>query len=159
MGEIGEWSRESKETRNDKRRADDWLIVSGTCYYAKNRSSLTTYDRIGKIVQHGAHTIYVAEIGRVDLEPCSDPARHRRTNPPHLNQQCLAHSDADCNRFNATLGHSRHGSEFRVGEHFYGSTKKVSRYGTRSGSAVCRGWSLLGIRGGVVYKSELLLCA
>jgi hypothetical protein len=77
MGEIGEFWRDVKEDRErrklknppPKRRCWDWMIVSGTCHYAKDRSSFKTYRPLGKTIKgkvFGSH-VYVAGIGAVEL--------------------------------------------------------------------------------------------
>jgi hypothetical protein len=70
MGEIGEWSRVMKEQKKQqklkhpqRRRCYDWMIVSGNCHYAKNRSSFKTYTHI----QGTAGGAAVIGVGSVEL--------------------------------------------------------------------------------------------
>ena len=55
---------------SSQRRCWDWMVVSGTCHYAKDRSAFKTYHEVGKTVGHTMfpeQTIFVAGIGTVEL--------------------------------------------------------------------------------------------
>ena len=71
MGEIGEYWKDVKAHRKNqkatgqpRRRCFDWMVVSGDCHYAKNRSSFKEYRR----VQGTAQGAPVIGMGTVELE-------------------------------------------------------------------------------------------
>ncbi|KAB8068244.1 hypothetical protein BDV29DRAFT_184889 [Aspergillus leporis] len=78
MGEIGEFWRDVKEDRKrgklenrPHRRCWDWMIVSGHCHYARNRSSFVTYRRVGRHISDsmmGGSKTFVAGVGTVELK-------------------------------------------------------------------------------------------
>jgi hypothetical protein len=62
MGDIGE--------NQPQRRCLDWMIVSGTCHFAKDRSAFQTYRGVGTSVRNFIikdQTIFVAGVGTVEL--------------------------------------------------------------------------------------------
>ncbi|EEA23556.1 hypothetical protein TMatcc_002433 [Talaromyces marneffei ATCC 18224] len=90
MGEIGahykdlkayrKRKREGKDTKtnNKKKRTDeprrrrcwDWMITTGNCHYAKNRSSFKEYRRVGKSIPNGVIEgilTFIAGVGSVEL--------------------------------------------------------------------------------------------
>jgi hypothetical protein len=102
MGEIGEWSRIMKTQKKAKklaqpqqRRCWDWMIVSGTCNYAKNRSSFKTYRRI----QGTAGGAPVIGIGTVELQVRRSPGS--KETGPLLLENVLHIPSASCNGLNA----------------------------------------------------------
>ncbi|KAL4789795.1 hypothetical protein BDV19DRAFT_373543 [Aspergillus venezuelensis] len=107
MGEIGEFSkdmrarkRQAKEANPPRRRCHDWMIVSGSCHYAKNRSSFTTYRRVGKRMGQGLASVYVAGIGTIQLQVRSSPARGAPTRTLELHD--VLHTPGTiCNGFNS----------------------------------------------------------
>lgn len=71
MGEIGEYWKDVKAHRKNqkatgqpRRRCFDWMVVSGDCHYAKNRSSFKNYRR----VRGTAQGVPVIGMGTVELE-------------------------------------------------------------------------------------------
>ncbi|KAL4967680.1 uncharacterized protein BDV14DRAFT_168998 [Aspergillus stella-maris] len=107
MGEIGEFSkdmrarkRQAKERNPPRRRCHDWMIVSGSCHYAKNRSAFTTYRRVGRQMGGGLSSIYVAGIGTVRLQVRSSAARGAPTRTLELHN--VLHTPGTiCNGFNS----------------------------------------------------------
>lgn len=95
MGEIGEIAREIKENRKrlkqkrekqksqkqkqqqkqQHRRCWDWIAVSGSCHYARNRSSFKEYRQVGKTVKTGVISpeLLVYGVGTVELKVRSSP--------------------------------------------------------------------------------------
>ncbi|KAJ0417920.1 hypothetical protein BJY00DRAFT_197443 [Aspergillus carlsbadensis] len=82
MGDIGEHYRDVRAAKKHRaqsrasthppapqRRCWDWMIVSGNTHYAKNRSSFTTYRRVGRsIPRPTTGETFVAGIGTVELK-------------------------------------------------------------------------------------------
>jgi Pol polyprotein len=62
---------ERQENPPQRRRCWDWMIVSGDCHYARDRSAFKTYRHVGKTIQGNAmilnQNIFVAGIGTVEL--------------------------------------------------------------------------------------------
>ncbi|KAB8209340.1 hypothetical protein BDV34DRAFT_188913 [Aspergillus parasiticus] len=76
MSDIGEHSGNVKKDQkaedrenSSHRRCWDWVIVSGNCHYARNRSSFVTYRRVGLVISDGIFggDIFVAGMGTVEL--------------------------------------------------------------------------------------------
>jgi hypothetical protein len=73
------------------------MIVSGSCHYAKDRESFSTYGPVNKTVNDG--NTFVAGVGDVELQVKSSPKRGslvktlKLENVPHI-------PDAFCNGFN-----------------------------------------------------------
>jgi hypothetical protein len=137
MGEIGEYhkdikahrwrKREVKDTkRNQKRkrtdepprrRCWDWMITTGNCHYAKNRSSFKEYRRVGKSIQNGViegMTTFVAGVGTVELKV---QTTHEEGSPIRtLVLEAVLHiPDAKCNGFSVAVYHTVHGGSTRLG--------------------------------------------
>ncbi len=101
MGEIGEHFRDVKAHRKQqklgnppRRRCWDWMIVSGDCHYAKNRSSFRTYRRF----QGTAQGATVIGIGTVELEVRRSPTKGSGTHTLVL-KNVLHIPGALCNGF------------------------------------------------------------
>jgi len=60
-----------QENPPQRRRCWDWMIVSGDCHYARDRSAFKTYRHVGKTIRGNAmisnQNIFVAGIGTVEL--------------------------------------------------------------------------------------------
>ncbi|KAL4947220.1 hypothetical protein BDW69DRAFT_121290 [Aspergillus filifer] len=133
MGEIADWSRAQKtqhkqrgiKTPPPRRRCYDWFVISGTCHYAKNRSSFKTYQRVGKTVLDRCHPTYVAGIGRVDLKVRYSPEKGTKTGSISLNN-VLHIPNALYNGLNHSLSHSCHRREYRPVHLFCGFDEKGS---------------------------------
>ncbi|KAF9885797.1 hypothetical protein FE257_012379 [Aspergillus nanangensis] len=81
----------SKPTTDSSKRCWDWMIVSGNCHYAKNRSMFRSYRRApGKIAGNR-----VLGVGRVELQVQRAP-EDTRTNTLVL-QDVLHMPNAPCN--------------------------------------------------------------
>ncbi|RDW72535.1 uncharacterized protein DSM5745_07707 [Aspergillus mulundensis] len=157
MGEIGEFSKQMKALKKQRqqeklqreqektqrgqesprpnpaprRRCYDWMLVSGTCHYAKNRSSFSTYRRIGREVPcdiFGGST-YVAGIGTVKLQVRSIPRRGALTRTIVL-ENVLHVPSAICNGFNFHAYHRQHGGDTAAGPWDGPGSKWNTDYGT-----------------------------
>ncbi|KAL4886880.1 hypothetical protein BJY04DRAFT_212848 [Aspergillus karnatakaensis] len=106
MGEIGEFYRDPP-----LRRCWDWVIVSGNCHYAKNRSSFKDYRGVGKHVSTGfptASSLLVLGVGTVELQVATgrlpgSPAR------PLVLENVLHIPDAVYNGFSMIVDAHRNG--------------------------------------------------
>lgn len=107
MGEMGEFWRAVKEDKRRRahenpphHRCWDWMIVSGSCHYAKNRSSFVTYRRVGRKVPSGVTggDAFVAGIGSVELKVRSGKAKGSPVRTLVL-YDVLHIPDAVCNGF------------------------------------------------------------
>jgi hypothetical protein len=103
MGEFGEFSRVLKEQRKEqklanppRRRCYDWIVTTGSCHYAKNRSSFQTYERLPVNVTVGGQRVIGK--GTVQLKVRCSPARHSATRVITL-EDVLHIPDAICNGF------------------------------------------------------------
>ncbi|RWR00118.1 hypothetical protein C8Q69DRAFT_441164 [Paecilomyces variotii] len=79
MGKVGEHWRDVKAHRKrqkrqklenpPRRRCWDWMLVMGSCHYARNRSSFKEYRRVGRKVTTAVipGDVYVAGVGTVEL--------------------------------------------------------------------------------------------
>ncbi|RAH85140.1 hypothetical protein BO86DRAFT_407521 [Aspergillus japonicus CBS 114.51] len=56
-----------------RRRCWDWMVVSGTNHYAKNRASFKSYRPVNRMVSNG--TLFIAGVGTVELSVRASPAR------------------------------------------------------------------------------------
>jgi len=104
MGEIGEFWKDVKASRKEqentnppRRRCYDWMIVSGHCHYAKNRSSFTKYRRI----QATAQGMRVIGIGTVRLQVLRSPGSWGAHTL--VLEDVLHIPDAICNGFRSQL--------------------------------------------------------
>jgi len=111
MGEIGEYWRDVKAHRKQqnqeqkqkvpnppRRRCYDWIIVSGTSHYAKNRSSFKAYQHITPRVAGGQRVIGV---GTVELQVETSPTD---STPRTLVIKNVLHiPEAICNGYNPML--------------------------------------------------------
>lgn len=109
-GDIGEHYNALRERRkrqklenSPRRRCWDWMIVSGHCHYAKNRSSFKTYQHLGKhihgsIIRTEVPRLFVAGVGTVELKVRSDI---KKGSPDHtlILENVLHIPDAPCNGF------------------------------------------------------------
>ncbi|QKX62832.1 uncharacterized protein TRUGW13939_09997 [Talaromyces rugulosus] len=91
MGDIGEHWKDVKEQRKKRkqkkrqkrqknqspsqsiqppRRCWDWMVVSGSCHYARNRASFKEYRHIGRTVSHTGipGETFVTGVGTVELK-------------------------------------------------------------------------------------------
>jgi hypothetical protein len=72
MGEIGSSVKEGRTNgiQSQQDRCWDWMIVSGTSHYARDRSAFKTYRHVGKAVKNTIAPeldLFVAGIGTVEL--------------------------------------------------------------------------------------------
>jgi hypothetical protein len=111
MGEIGEFWKNTREYQKrreretpPRRRCWDWIIVSGNCHYAKNRSSFKVYRRVGRMIRDatGAET-YIAGVGTVELNVRASSKKGSPTRSLVL-ENVLHVPDAVCNGFSIGLG-------------------------------------------------------
>jgi hypothetical protein len=119
MGDIGEYYGDVKNQRKRKRqerqsspsqkrrqqpqrRCWDWMCVSGSAHYARNRSSFKEYRRVGRSVSNsvftGAGETFVAGVGTVELKVRSSPAEGAPTRTLVL-EDVLHVPSAICNGF------------------------------------------------------------
>jgi hypothetical protein len=146
MGEIGEFWKEAKEYRKRRKRENpprrrcwDWMIVSGTSHYAKNRSSFKEYSRVGQTVSNfviGGET-YVAGIGTVELNVRTSPKKGSPSRSLVL-ENVLHIPNAVCNGFSITKYHTTHGGTTSLGPVFQGTDEQ--------GSALWYGQSFRGLQ-------------
>lgn len=119
MGEIGEFWRDVKEHKKRKieedpprRRCWDWMVVSGTCHFAKNRSSFKDYRQVGKDVPNAMFTdappLYVAGVGTVELKVRASAKKGASTRTLIL-EDVLHVPSAMCNGFNVMAYHRENG--------------------------------------------------
>ncbi|RDW72536.1 uncharacterized protein DSM5745_07708 [Aspergillus mulundensis] len=111
VSDYGEFCRDMRERKKRQReenpppprRSHDWIIVMGTCHYAKNRSSFRTYERVGKRYYNEADPsgpgTYVAGIGTVFLKLRSSLEKNAPSHEVRLDN-VLHIPDALCNGFN-----------------------------------------------------------
>ncbi|KAA8649626.1 hypothetical protein EYZ11_002658 [Aspergillus tanneri] len=136
MGEIGEFWRDVKEARKrrekenpPRRRCWDWMIVSGTCHYAKNRSSFKEYRRVGQKVPNGLFKdgpeTYIAGVGTVELNVRTNPKKGSRTRTLVL-ENVLHVPDAICNGFCFAKYHATHGGMASLDSVWKGTDKQGS---------------------------------
>lgn len=129
MGEIGEFWRDVKEDRKRKkaenpphRRCWDWIIVSGQCHYAKNRSSFVTYRRVGRSISQGltGGETFVAGIGTVQLKV---PASKKKGSPIRtlVLDDVLHIPSAICNGFCMAKYHTLYGGTTSFGHGMSGT--------------------------------------
>ncbi|KAE8154774.1 hypothetical protein BDV25DRAFT_170962 [Aspergillus avenaceus] len=117
MGAVSEIHQDGIEDRTTKtpeerpRRCWDWMIVTGTCHYARNRSSFVTYRRVGRYITEsilGLSKSYVAGVGTVELRV--RPSKNKRTPSRTLILENVLHIPGSiCNGFCWTEYHSKHG--------------------------------------------------
>jgi hypothetical protein len=133
MGESGEFWRDVKEARKrrkqenpPRRRCWDWMIVSGNCHYAKNRSSFQVYRRVGQTVHNctGGDT-YIAGVGTVELYVRASPKRRSPTRKLVLDN-VLHIPSALCNGFSINTYHFTHGGTTRCSPFFQGTDRQGS---------------------------------
>ncbi|KAJ9209828.1 hypothetical protein DTO166G4_8578 [Paecilomyces variotii] len=124
MGEIGEYWRDVKAHRKEqklanppRRRCWDWMLVSGDCHYARNRSSFKEYRRVGRTVRTTMFPgdIYVAGVGTVELMVRSSPKKGSPARRLILHD-VLHIPNAVCNGFCFGVYHFRFGGSTRFGE-------------------------------------------
>lgn len=137
MGEIGEHYRDLREHRKRKRDAQiakaikktkptdepprrrcwDWMITTGNCHYAKNRSSFKEYRRVGKSVPNGiieGITTFIAGCGTVELKV--QTSREEGSSVRTLVLEDVVHiPEAKCNGFSVAVYHTLHGGSTRLG--------------------------------------------
>ncbi|KAL4863507.1 hypothetical protein BDV12DRAFT_177432 [Aspergillus spectabilis] len=130
MGEIGEFWKDVKEDRKrikrenpPRRRCWDWMIVSGSCHFAKNRSSFVTYRRVGYKVSNsltGGTDTFVAGVGTVELRVRSS---NRKGFPIRtlVLENVLHIPSAICNGFCWAKYHSAHGGSVSLRKEFSGT--------------------------------------
>lgn len=137
MGEIGEHYRDIKAYRKRKREAQitkankktkrsdeplrrrcwDWMITTGNCHYAKNRSSFKEYRRVGKSIPNGVIegiTTFVAGVGTVELKV---QTTHDKGSPVRtlVLEDVLHIPEATCNGFSVAVYHTLNGGSTRLG--------------------------------------------
>ncbi|PCH00023.1 Hypothetical protein PENO1_050280 [Penicillium occitanis (nom. inval.)] len=146
MGEIGEHYRDLREYRKRKRdtqiakankktkRSDepprrrcwDWMVTTGNCHYAKNRSSFKEYRRVGKSVPNGiieGTTTFIAGVGTVELKV--QTSREEGSLVRTLVLEDVLHiPDARCNGFSVAMYHTVHGGSTRLGREPSGSDEE-----------------------------------
>ncbi|MCJ1386735.1 hypothetical protein MMC17_009861 [Xylographa soralifera] len=130
MGELSEYWKDVKAHKKrqqaanpPRRRCYDWMIVSGDCHYAKNRSSFTDY----RPIQMTAQGLRVIGIGTVRLQVWRSPG----ASDTHtlLLENVLHTPDAMCNGFRSQfLGGSESWSADGV-QGLDGPTGQPSWYG------------------------------
>ncbi|KUL89745.1 hypothetical protein ZTR_00549 [Talaromyces verruculosus] len=137
MGEIGEHYRDRREYRKRKRDAQiakankktkrsdepsrrrcwDWMVTTGNCHYAKNRSSFKEYRRVGKSVPNGiieGITTFIAGVGTVELKV--ETSREEGSLVRTLVLEDVLHvPEANCNGFSVAVYHTLHGGSTRLG--------------------------------------------
>ncbi|KAL4733181.1 hypothetical protein BDV11DRAFT_200550 [Aspergillus similis] len=135
MGESAEFWKDVKEARKKRkqenpprRRCWDWMIVSGNCHYAKNRSSFKVYRRVGQMVRNctGGET-YIAGVGTVELNVRASPKRRSPTKKLVLDN-VLHIPSAICNGFSCTKYHASHGGTIRFSPFFQGTDEHGSAF-------------------------------
>lgn len=138
MGEIGEHYRDLKAHRKRKRESQiakankktkrgdepprrrcwDWMITTGNCHYAKNRSSFKEYRRVGRSIPNGiieGITTFIAGVGTVELKVQTS---HDERSPVRtlVLENVLHVPDANCNGFSIPVYHTIHGGSARLGK-------------------------------------------
>ncbi|KAL4744787.1 hypothetical protein BDW72DRAFT_74619 [Aspergillus terricola var. indicus] len=144
MGESAEFWRDVKEARKrrkqqnpPRRRCWDWIIVSGNCHYAKNRSFFKAYRRVGQLVRnHTGGEAYIAGVGTVELNVRASPKRRSPTQKLVL-ENVLHIPSAICNGFSMTTYYASHGGTVRSSPCFQGTDEH--------GSALWYGQPFLGL--------------
>ncbi|KAE8143706.1 hypothetical protein BDV38DRAFT_1987 [Aspergillus pseudotamarii] len=129
MGEIGEFWRDVKEDRKRKKRENpphrrcwDWIIVSGHCHYAKNRSSFVTYRRVGRVISQGfiGGETFVAGMGTVILKVRASKKKGSPIRTLVLDD-VLHIPSAICNGFCFAKYHTVYGGTASLGLEFSGT--------------------------------------
>ncbi|KAJ9221837.1 hypothetical protein DTO027B5_4590 [Paecilomyces variotii] len=120
MGKVGEHWRDVKAHRKRQkrqklenppgRRCWDWMLVMGSCHYARNRSSFKEYRRVGRTVSTAVipGNVYVAGVGTVELMVRSIPKKGSAAHRLIL-YNVLHIPKAICNGFCFTKYHRRFG--------------------------------------------------
>ncbi|KAL2859891.1 uncharacterized protein BJX67DRAFT_368559 [Aspergillus lucknowensis] len=133
MGEIGEFWKDMREYRKrrkretpPRRRCWDWIIVSGNCHYAKNRSSFKEYRRVGRMVQDATGTeTYIAGVGTVELNVRTSPKKGSPSRSLVL-ENVLHVPDAVCNGFSVGVYYATHGGTTSFSPFFRGTDEQGS---------------------------------
>lgn len=109
-----------KSKRNEgppPRRCWDWMITTGNCHYAKNRSSFKEYRRVGKRVPSGiieGISTFVAGVGTIELKV--QTTRERGSPVRTLVLRDVLHiPEANCNGFSVAVYHTLHGGSTSLG--------------------------------------------
>ncbi|KAB8257964.1 hypothetical protein BDV32DRAFT_126468 [Aspergillus pseudonomiae] len=133
MGEIGVFWKDTREYRKrrkretpPRRRCWDWVIVSGNCHYAKNRSSFKVYRRVGRMVPDatGAET-YIAGAGTVELNVRTSSKKGSPTRSLVL-ENVLHVPNAVCNGFSIGVYYATHGGTTSFSPFFRGTDEQDS---------------------------------
>lgn len=149
----GDWERttekrdggeaKGKRPMNEERtpshlRCYDWMIVSGSCHYAKDRESFNRYRPVNKLVNGGS--TFIAGVGDVELQVKSSPKGGSPVKILKL-ENVLHIPDACCNGFNinrwlmqggsgqmrpdGTSGFDEHGDPFWYAKDYKGLERVV----------------------------------
>ncbi|PYI37002.1 hypothetical protein BP00DRAFT_386094 [Aspergillus indologenus CBS 114.80] len=106
-----------------RRRCWDWMVVSGTNHYAKNRASFKSYRPVNRMVPNGPFQggeLYIAGIGTVELNVRASPERGSPTRTLVLDN-VLHIPVAICNGFCPMLYHQTCGGRSILGAPFQGT--------------------------------------
>lgn len=112
-------------TETSQSRCWDWIIVSGTSHYARDRSSFVTYRRVGRTVSSGliGGNIFVAGIGTVELKVRPSKTENLPTRTLVLDN-VLHVPSAICNGFCFAKYQRAHGGSVSFGIDMYGTDRQ-----------------------------------
>ncbi|PYI16784.1 hypothetical protein BO99DRAFT_414746 [Aspergillus violaceofuscus CBS 115571] len=102
-----------------RRRCWDWMVVSGTNHYAKNRASFKSYRPVNRMVSNG--TLFIAGVGTVELIVRASPDGGSPTRTLVLDN-VLHIPKAICNGFCFGQYHTIHKGTVSLGVDYYHGT-------------------------------------